>query len=109
MIKLTLDTNCIINLLDYKSESATSVDELAEILRYALDEDANIAITTRVESDVTKDKDKKQNLENYIISYTQMGYLEPPHNMVSLGVLIYLCHESLSFLAQSLTKKRKCS
>ena len=65
MIKLTLDTNCIINLLDYKSESATSVDELAEILRYALDEDANIAITTRVESDVTKDKDKKQNLENY--------------------------------------------
>ena len=38
-----------------------------------------------------------------------MGYLEPPHNMVSLGVLIYLCHESLSFLAQSLTKKRKCS
>ncbi len=60
MIKLTLDTNCIINLLDYKSESATSVDELAEILRYGLNGDVNIAITTRVASDVTKDKDKER-------------------------------------------------
>ncbi len=63
MIKLTLDTNCIINLLDYKSESATSVDELAEILRYALDGDANIAITTRVESDFDKDNDKDRKNE----------------------------------------------
>lgn len=60
MLKLTLDTNCIINLLDYKSESATSVDELAEILRYGLDGDVNIAITTRVESDFDKDKDEKR-------------------------------------------------
>lgn len=63
MIKLTLDTNCIINLLDYKSESAISVDELAEILRYGLDGDANIAITTRVESDVDKDKDTERKNE----------------------------------------------
>ena len=63
MIKLTLDTNCIINLLDYKSESAISVDELAEILRYGLDGDANIAITTRVESDVNKDKDAERKNE----------------------------------------------
>lgn len=58
MIKLTFDTNCIINLLDYKSESAISVDELAEIIRYGLEGDVNIAITTRVDSDVSKDKDQ---------------------------------------------------
>ncbi len=58
MIKLTLDTNCIVNLLDYKSESAISVDELAEIIRYGLDGDVNIAITTRVDSDISKDKDE---------------------------------------------------
>ncbi len=60
MIKLTLDTNCIINLLDYKSNSAISVDELAEIMRYGLEGDVNIAITTRVDSDINKDKDKNR-------------------------------------------------
>jgi len=63
MIKLTLDTNCIINLLDYKLESAISVDELAEILRYGLEGDVNIAITTRVDSDVCNDKDQDRKSE----------------------------------------------
>lgn len=63
MIKLTLDTNCIINLLDYKSESAISVDELAEIVRYGFESDVNIAITTRVDSDVSKDKDRDRKAE----------------------------------------------
>lgn len=63
MIKLTLDTNCVINLLDYKSESAISVDELAEIIRYGLEGDVNIAITTRVDSDVSKDKDSDRKSE----------------------------------------------
>ena len=63
MIKLTLDTNCIINLLDYKSESAISVNELAEIIRYGLEGDVNIAITTRVDSDVSKDKDQDRKAE----------------------------------------------
>ena len=63
MIKLTLDTNCIINLLDYKSESATSIDEITEILRYGLEGDVNIAITTRVDSDVSKDKNQDRKIE----------------------------------------------
>lgn len=63
MIKLTFDTNCIINLLDYKSGSAISVDELAEIIRYGLEGDVNIAITTRVDSDVSKDKDQDRKSE----------------------------------------------
>lgn len=63
MIKLTLDTNCIINLLDIGSESAISVDELAEMIRYGLEGDVNIAITTRVNSDVSKDKDQERKAE----------------------------------------------
>ena len=63
MIKLTFDTNCIINVLDYKSESATSVEELTEILRYGFDGDVNIAITTRVENDFNKDKNKERSFE----------------------------------------------
>lgn len=63
MIKLTLDTNCVINLLDYKSKSAISVDELAEITRYALEGDVNIVVTTRVENDVNKDKDQNRKSE----------------------------------------------
>lgn len=65
MIKLTLDTNCIINLLDYKSDSAISVDELSEIIRYGLEGDVNVAITTRVDSDVSGDND--QNRKNEIL------------------------------------------
>lgn len=63
MIKLTFDTNCIINLLDYKSSSAISVDELTEITRYGLEGDVNIAITTRVDSDVSQDKDEDRKSE----------------------------------------------
>jgi len=63
MIKPTLDANCIINLLDYKSGSAISVDELAEITRYGLEGDVNIAVTTRVDNDVSKDKDQDRKIE----------------------------------------------
>jgi hypothetical protein len=70
MIKLTFDTNCIINLLDYKSESAISVDELVEIIRYGLEGDVNIAITTRVDSDVSNDKDR--NRKNEILKRISM-------------------------------------
>lgn len=70
MIKLTLDTNCIINLLDYQSESTISVDELAEIIRYGLEGDVNIAITTRVDNDVSKDKD--QDRKNEILKRISM-------------------------------------
>lgn len=75
MIKLTLDTNCIINLLDYKSESATSVDELSEIINYALEGNVNVAITTRVEKDFEKDKDtdRKKKLLKRLSMFTTIG------------------------------------
>jgi hypothetical protein len=75
MIKLTLDTNCVINLLDYKSDSAISVDELAEIIRYGMEGDVNIAITTRVDSDVSKDKDqdRKNEILKRISMFTTIG------------------------------------
>jgi len=63
MIKLTLDTNCIINLLDFKSKTPTSVDELSEIVKYAMDGNVNIAITTRVEFDFDGDSDTERKTE----------------------------------------------
>ncbi len=55
--KITLDNNCIINLLDASSTTATSVDELYEIIRLGLAGDVEIAITTRVEADLENDRD----------------------------------------------------
>lgn len=63
MIKITLDTNCIINLLDFKATTPTSVDELSEIIRYSMEGDANIAITTRVESDFNNDPNSERKKE----------------------------------------------
>ena len=34
--KITIDTNCIVGLFDIKSQTATLIDELRELLRYAL-------------------------------------------------------------------------
>ncbi len=56
--KLTLDTNCIINLFDMRSRTATSVDDLNALLQYGLSGKAEISITTRVESDLLRDKDE---------------------------------------------------
>lgn len=63
MIKITLDTNCIINLLDHTSTSATSVEEITEIIQYGLNSNVNIVITTRVNSDLEKDKDEHRKKE----------------------------------------------
>jgi hypothetical protein len=75
MIKLTLDTNCVINLLDYQSDSAISVDELSEIIRYGLEGDVNIAITTRVDSDVSRDSnhDRKNEILKRISIFPVVG------------------------------------
>lgn len=63
MIKITLDTNCVINLLNFNAETPTSVNELSEIIKYGLNSNANIAITTRVESECGGDKDKERSKE----------------------------------------------
>ena len=47
--RITLDNNCIINLLDFNSKTATSIDYLSEILKLSFSNKVNIAITTRVE------------------------------------------------------------
>lgn len=56
--KITLDANCIINLFDSNSATATSVEELEAIVRGAMSQRADIAVTTRAESDIAKDKDE---------------------------------------------------
>ena len=64
----------VINLLDYKSESATSVDELTEILRYGLDGDVNTL--SRLEWRVTSIKirmRKKTKLTKRISMFPVIG------------------------------------
>lgn len=99
MIKLTLDTNCIINLLDYKSQSAISVDELAEIIRYGFEGDVNIAITTRVDSDVSKDKntDRKGEILKRISMFPVIGTVARLNTskLDSGDVLVGAEHEAL--------------
>lgn len=58
--KLTLDTNGVINLFDPTAETPTSVDELAEIIKYGLSGRANVAITTRVEADLLGDRNAER-------------------------------------------------
>lgn len=61
--KITIDTNCVIGLFDGESKSATSVDELRELMRYALSGVVQIAITTRVEVDFGRDKNEERRAE----------------------------------------------
>jgi hypothetical protein len=58
--KITLDTNCVIGLLDTKSETATSTEELRELVRLALSGKIELSITTRVEVDVERDNDSQR-------------------------------------------------
>ncbi len=58
--KITLDANCIINLLDYSSPTATSVDFLSALVKHSHLRNIDIAITTRVEVDINSDKDKER-------------------------------------------------
>lgn len=73
--KLTLDNNCIINLLDTKSLTATSVKELSKIMRLALSSIADIAITTRVDADLKNDADvvRKTTLLKQIQKFPVVG------------------------------------
>ena len=55
--KITLDTNCIINLFDRKSKTATSVGDLESQIRRGLSNKVEIKITTRAEVDLQRDRD----------------------------------------------------
>lgn len=56
--RITLDANCVINLFDRDSLSATSVSEIQALVRYGLDGKVMIAVTTRLESDLEQDKNE---------------------------------------------------
>lgn len=60
--KITLDTNCVINLLDFSAKTPTSIDVLSEIIQYGLSSRADIAITTRVEADLLNDTNNKRKI-----------------------------------------------
>lgn len=57
-MKVTFDTNCLINYFDQNSETATSREEIAELLRLATSGRISVAITTRTENDLYQDRDR---------------------------------------------------
>lgn len=63
VVKITLDTNCIINLFDARSLSATSVDALFELVRLALVHRVDLAVTTRSYSDLETDRKTERKAE----------------------------------------------
>lgn len=61
--KITLDNNCVINLMDRQSTTATSVEELIELMKLGLSNKVDIAITTRVAADLANDKNDRRREE----------------------------------------------
>lgn len=62
-LKITIDTNCVINLFDAASQSATSVEELQALFRYALSGTVELSATTRVEADLRQDRNELRRAE----------------------------------------------
>ena len=59
---ITIDSNCVVGLFDQTSATATSVDELRNLMRYALSGVIRIAVTTKVEVDFARDRnDQRRN------------------------------------------------
>jgi hypothetical protein len=63
VLRITLDTNCIINIWAREEPSATSVQELDFIFKQATLGKADVAITTRVASDLSNDKNEARKTE----------------------------------------------
>lgn len=60
MLKITLDSNCIIYLFDPSAQTPISVEELSQIIKYGFSRDVDIAITTRAEIDLERDKNSQR-------------------------------------------------
>lgn len=58
--RITIDANCVINLFDLATTTATSVEELRTLIRYGLENKVELAITTRLEADLLRDRDEER-------------------------------------------------
>lgn len=74
-MKLTLDTNCLINNFDTQSVSATSREEIAQLIRYATSGRVQVVITTRVEADLDQDQDEERRarLKRHLAMFDVIG------------------------------------
>jgi len=63
MLKITLDTNCFINLFDRDSATATSVEVIGDLIRQGLLHNVDLAVTTRVEADLANDRNAGRQAE----------------------------------------------
>ena len=57
---ITIDSNCVVGLFDQASKTATSVCELRYLMRYALSGVICIAVTTKVEVDLARDRNDRR-------------------------------------------------
>jgi|GEM_PF-791894 len=57
MLKITLDSQCIIYLFDPEVKTPPFIDELSEVVNFGFSRHLDLAITTRVEVDLGRDKD----------------------------------------------------
>ena len=76
-MKITLDTNCLINLFDHNSKTATSVECLERLVKAAFSGAADLAITTHVREDLENDKneDRKAALMRNLKLFPVVGCL----------------------------------
>lgn len=79
--KITLDTNCVINLFDQKVDISTSVDSLEELIRLSFSNKVKIAITTRTEADLENDKNdmRRNNMMRAINLFPIIGTITRPN------------------------------
>ena len=89
MLKITLDTNCIINFFDTTFTTAISVKELSEIINYATKGVIDIAITTRIGLDLSKDKNKVRQVS----LFKQLNMFPKIPCIARFGITTYGDHE----------------
>ncbi|WP_339829433.1 hypothetical protein [uncultured Parvibaculum sp.] len=76
-LRVTLDTNCLINSFDDTSATATSLDDLRKLLQLARDGIVEIAVTTRVKVDLQRDADVTRRAEmlSHASQFQEVGTL----------------------------------
>lgn len=57
LLKITLDTNCVINAFDEQHCSATSTEDIEKLFELSQLEQVDVAVTTRLAADLLNDKD----------------------------------------------------
>ena len=74
-VKLTIDSNCLINFFDASNLTATSVESLTLLVRYAMQGEVEIAGTTRIEAALLNDGDqaRRERMFRFLLAIPIVG------------------------------------